>query len=102
VDWNKAHYADLKDDTYFSTCKCIYVSTAHMHHMHCVLDKTYVPISDVDIGLFKENQSFTYAVFKEHLKTNMDKSLLSQFDTTDDAQSFYLKLKRHALTSTAE
>jgi hypothetical protein len=38
---NKANYADLKDDNYFSTWNCVFVATAHMHHTNNVLDKLY-------------------------------------------------------------
>jgi hypothetical protein len=42
-----------------------------------------------------------YAVLEDHLKTVKGKSLVSQYKTTRDAQSFYRELKKHALSSTA-
>jgi hypothetical protein len=50
---DKTHYADLKDDKYFSTWNCGFVATAHMHHTQYVLDESNVPTSDVDIAVIK-------------------------------------------------
>jgi hypothetical protein len=43
----------------------------------------------IDVALFKEMQTFMYAVLQEHLKTNKWKSLVSQFEATCDAQNIY-------------
>jgi hypothetical protein len=101
VKRDKAHYADLKDDKYFSTWNCGFVVTSHMHHTHYVLDESYAPTSDVDIAVFKKMQTFMYAVLEDHLKTDKGKSLVSLFESTRDAQSIYRELKKHALSSTA-
>jgi hypothetical protein len=42
-----------------------------------------------------------YAVFEEHLKRSKEKSLVSQYEETHDAQSIYRERKKHALSSTA-
>jgi hypothetical protein len=98
---NKAHYADLKDDKQFGTWNRGFAATAHMHHTEHVLDETYVPTTEIDIAVFKETQTFMYAVLEDHLKTDKGKSLVSQFESTRDAQGIYRELKKHALSSTA-
>jgi hypothetical protein len=98
---DKTHYTDLKDDKYFTTCNCGFVATAHMHHTHQVLDEVYVPISETEVSVFKEQQTFMYAVLEEHLKSDKGKSLVSQFEATRDVQSIYKELKKHALSLTA-
>ena len=72
-----------------------------MHHTHLVLDEHYRPVNEDDKAVFHEIQTFMYAVFEEHLKTDKAKSLVSQYETTTDAQSIYRELKRHAQSSTA-
>ena len=101
VKRDKTHYEDLKDDKYFNTWNRGFVATAHMHRTHLVLDETYVPSTDVEIAVFKEMQTFMYAVLEDHLKTDKGKSLVSHYEVTRDAQSIYRELKKHALSSTA-
>jgi hypothetical protein len=101
VKRDKTHYADLKDDKYFNTWNRGFVATAHMHHTQHVLDEKYIPTTEIDIAVFKEMQTFMYAVLEDHLKTDKGKSLVSQFESTRDAQSIYRELKKHALSSTA-
>jgi hypothetical protein len=38
VKRDKTHYEDLKDDKFFNTWNRGFVTTAHMHHTHLVLD----------------------------------------------------------------
>ena len=101
VKRDKTHYENLKDDKYFNTWNRSFVATAHMHHTQLVLDETYVPKADSDVAVFKEMQTFMYAVLEEHLKTDKGRSLVSQYEMTRDAQSIYRELKKHALSSTA-
>jgi Reverse transcriptase (RNA-dependent DNA polymerase) len=101
VKRDKSHYTDLKDDKYFNSWNRGFVATAFMHHTHHVLDEKYVPKTSNEILLFSEMQTFMYAVFEEHLKTDTGKSLVSQYETTRDAQSIYRELKKHAKSSTA-
>ena len=98
VKRDKTHYEDLKDDKYFNTWNRGFVATAHMHHTHLVLDDTYIPKTDVDVAVFKEMQTFMYAVLEEHMKTDKGKSLVSQYEATRDAQKIYYELKKHALS----
>jgi hypothetical protein len=77
---DKSHYTDIKDDKYFTTWNRGFVATAHMHHTHQVLDEVYVPRSETEVYVFKEQQTFMYAVLEEHLKTDKGKSLVSQFE----------------------
>jgi hypothetical protein len=65
------------------------------------LDANYSPTNAIDVALFKEMQTFMYAVLQKHLKTDKGKSLVSQFEATRDAQSIYRELMKHALSSTA-
>lgn len=101
VKRDKTHYEDLKDDKYFNSWNRGFVATAHMHHTHLVLDENYIPKNDVEIAVFKEIQTFMYAVLEDHLKTDKGKSLVSQYELKRDAQSIYRDLKKHALGSTA-
>jgi hypothetical protein len=82
VKRDKTHYTDLKDDKSFTTWNCGFVATAHMHDTHHVLDEVYAPRSETEVSVFKEQQTFMYAVLKEHLKTDKGKSLVSQFEAT--------------------
>jgi hypothetical protein len=73
VKRNKTHYEDLKDDKYFNTWNRGFVATAHMHHTQLVLDENYIPKTNADIAVFKEMQTFMYAVLQDHLKTDKGK-----------------------------
>jgi hypothetical protein len=86
VRCDKTHYTDLKDDKYFTTCNRGFVATAHMHHTHQVLDQVYVPRSETEVSVFKEQQTFMYAILEEHLKTDKGKSLVSQFKCAEYLQ----------------
>ena len=98
---DKTHYEDLKDDKYFNSWNRGFVATAHMHHTHLVLDEDYVPLTEVEKMVFREMNTFMYAVLESHLKTDKGKSLVSQYEATRDAQKIYRDLKKHALGSTA-
>jgi hypothetical protein len=43
---DKTHYEDLTKDSVFSSWNRNFTATAHMHHMHLVLDEMYVPQDD--------------------------------------------------------
>ena len=101
VKRDKSHYSDLKDDKHFNSWNRGFVATAHMHHTHLVLDPSYVPKTIEESAVFAEMQTFMYAVFEEHLKTDTGKSLVSSFEATRDAQSVYKELTKHAKSSTA-
>jgi hypothetical protein len=98
---DKSHCTDLKDDKYFNVWNRGFVATAFMHHTHHVLDEKYVPKTANEIHVFREMQTFMYAVFEEHLKTDKGKSLVSEYEDKRDAQSIYRELKKHAKSSTA-
>jgi hypothetical protein len=73
-----------------------------MHYTDYILDKTHVPISKINIDVFKEMQTLLYDVFKDYLKTEKVKSLVSQFvKSTLHAQSIYQELKKKAMSSKA-
>jgi len=101
VKRDKSHYTDLKDDKHFNSWNRGFVATAFMHHTFHVLDENYVPKTPNETTLFQEMQTFMYAVFEEHLKTDKGKSLVSQYEEKRDAQSIYRDLKKHAKSSTA-
>jgi hypothetical protein len=50
---------------------------AFMHHTHHVLDDKYIPKTAIDIHVLweMEMQTFLYAGFEEHLKTDRGKLL---------------------------
>jgi hypothetical protein len=95
------HYEDLKDDKFFNTWNRGFIATACMHQTNLVLDEKYIPKTDAEKALFKEMQTFMYAVLEDHLKTDKGKSLASHYELLRDAQSIYRELKKHALISTA-
>jgi hypothetical protein len=101
VKRDKVHYSDLKEDKHFNVWNRGFVATTHMHHTHLILDEAYVPKTADEKGLFAEMQTFMYAVFEEKLKTDKGKSLVSQYESTRDAQMIYAELSRHAKSSTA-
>jgi hypothetical protein len=89
---DKTHYETLKDDKQFNSWNRGFVATAHMHHTHHVLDEGYRPLNEGDAAVFKEIQTFMYAVLQTHLQTDKGKSLVSHFEATRDAQSIYQDL----------
>ena len=101
VKRDKTHYMELKDDKHFNTWNRGFVATAYMHHTDHILDENYKPATPTEIGLFREMQIFMYAVFEEKLKTDKGKSLVSEYESTRDAQSIYRELMKHAKSSTA-
>jgi hypothetical protein len=101
VKRDKTHFTSLKDNKHFNSWNRGFVATAFMHHTHLVLDENYIPTTANDITIFREIQTFMYAVLEEHLKTDKGKSLVSQFESDRDAQSIYRELKKHAKSSTA-
>jgi hypothetical protein len=72
-----------------------------MHHTNLDLDENNVPQVDNDKAVFREMQTFMYAVKADHLKTDKGKALVSQYEGTRDAQSIYWELVKHALASTS-
>ena len=98
---NKTHYSDLKDDKHFNSWNRGFIATAHMHHTHLILDPAYAPKTSEEIAVFAEMQTFMYAVFEDHLKTDTGKSLVSRYEGSHDAQSVYKELLKHAKSSTA-
>jgi hypothetical protein len=66
-----------------------------------ILDEKYIPKTANKKEVFKEVQTFMYAVMEEKLKSKKGKSLISEFKEKLDAQSVYSELKKHALGSTA-
>jgi hypothetical protein len=73
------HYADFKDEKDFIKWNHGLAAIARIHYTNNVPDKTYVPISKIDIDVFKEMQAFIYDVLKVHLKTDKGKLLVSLF-----------------------
>jgi hypothetical protein len=70
---DKAHYEDLKDDKFFNTWNRGFIATACMHQTDLVVDEKYIPKTDAEKALFKEMQTFMYAVLEDHLKTDKGK-----------------------------
>jgi hypothetical protein len=93
---DKTHYEDLKDDKFINTWNRGFIATACMHQTDLVLDEKYVPKTDAEKALFKEMQTFMYAVLEDHLKTDKGKSLVSHYELSRDSQSIYRELKKHA------
>jgi hypothetical protein len=60
-----------------------------MHHTHFALDANYGQTNKINVSLFEEMQTIMYAALQEHLKTDKEKSLVSQFEASHDAQSIY-------------
>jgi hypothetical protein len=58
-----------KEDNHFNSWNRGFIATAHMHHTHLVLDASYSRTNKIDVSLFKEMQTFMYAVLQDHLKT---------------------------------
>jgi hypothetical protein len=77
------------------------VEKAFVHHTHHVLDEKYIPKTANEIHVFWERQIFMYAFFKEYLKTDKGKSLVSEYEDKQDAQRIYCERKKHAKSSTA-
>jgi hypothetical protein len=100
VKRDKTHRTSLKDNKHFNSWNRGIFATAFMHHTHLVLDENYIPTTEKNTAIFREIQTFMYAVLEEHLKTDKGKSLVSQFESDRDAQSIYRKLKKHAKRST--
>jgi hypothetical protein len=92
VKRDKLHYCTLKEDKHFNAWNRGFVATAHMHHTNLVLDPDYTPKSVEDIAVFADMQTFMYAVFEEHLKTDTGKSLVIWFEKTRNAQGVYAEL----------
>jgi hypothetical protein len=60
-----------------------------MHQTDLVLHEKYIPKTDFEKALFKEMQTFMYAVLEEHLKTDKGKPLVSHYELSRDAQRIY-------------
>ena len=95
VKRDKSHYMELKEDKHFNSWNRGFVATAFMHHTQHVLDGDYKPVTATEISLFKEMQIFMYAVFEDKLKTDKGKSLVSNYESTRDAQRIYKELTKH-------
>jgi hypothetical protein len=59
-----------------------FTATTHIHHTHLVLDENYVPKDDNENTVFREMQTFMYAVMADHLKKDKGKSLVIQYEGT--------------------
>jgi hypothetical protein len=62
VKWDIAHYPDLKDDKGLRLWNSGFIAKAKTHHMHLVLDETYVPKTDEEKAVFQDMHIFMYAV----------------------------------------
>jgi hypothetical protein len=69
---------DLKDDKHFSSWNRGFVATAYMHYTHLVLNEKYVWKTPNKIEVFQEIQTVMYAVMEQKLKSEKDKSLISE------------------------
>jgi hypothetical protein len=84
---NKTYYEDLKDDKFFNTWNRGFVATSCMHQTDLIFNETYVPKPYAKKAIFKEIQTFMYAVLENHLKTDKGKLLVSHYKLSRDAQS---------------
>jgi hypothetical protein len=99
---DKSHILELKKDKHFNTWNRGFVTTAFMHHTQHILVGDYTPsVTPTEVGLFREMQIFMYAVFEKKVKTDKGMSLVSAYNSTRDAQAFYLVLTKHTKSATA-
>ena len=98
---DKSHYKSFKHERYWDDWHRNFVVTAKTHDLSNVLDSTYVPMTQDDQELFAEQQIFMYSVFEEHLLTDMGKTLVRHYESTNNAQRIYEELVTHMKTSAA-
>jgi hypothetical protein len=99
VKRDKSHYKAFKLERYWDDWNRGFRATAKTHNMMEVLDSTYVQTNTDGIALFEAKQTFMYSVFKEHLQTDMGKTLVRTHELTSDAQKIYLELCSHMKNS---
>ena len=86
------HYKELSDNSKWYTWKWHLHSTAVVHGISHLLDPTYVPQTDEERALFKEQQNFAYSVFERCLKTAKSMKFVREFEASHDAQVLYIQL----------
>ena len=68
---DKAHYRELRNEKGWDEWKRITIPTIYSHGCENVIDPEYVPKTNQEINLFKEQQNFMYSVFVGILMTSM-------------------------------
>ena len=93
-------YDVLKSEWQMDAWKCATIATADLHDTANVLKSTYVPSTNMDKEMFKEQKKFMYNVFNKTLKTDYGKFLVNEHSDDRDSQEIWKKLMDHASKST--
>ena len=99
VKRDKSHYKPYKLERYWDDWNHGFRATAKTHDMMDIIDPTYVPLNTDDSAVFEAKQLFMYSVFKEHLQTDVGKTLVRTFELQSDAQEIYKSLCSHMKNS---
>ena len=86
------HYEEFKDDTKWAEWHRHFTSMAATHGMDNVLSHTYVPETEIEKALFREQQKFLYSVFDRCLRTAKSIKFVRAHEKDKDAQALYLGL----------
>jgi hypothetical protein len=70
---------------------------APIHGLECILEKDYVPATEADIALFKQQQYFAFSIFSRCLRTSKSLKFLREYEKDHDAYKLY-----HALVDAYE
>ncbi len=90
----------MKDDKQWDNYQRTAGAQARAQDVAEVLDSSYIPLTPEEKELFKEKQTYMFAVFEKTLLTDQGKAFVREFEKHSDAQSIYLRIREHALTST--
>ena len=95
VKCDKSHYKPFKNKCYWDNWLCGFKATARTHDLANILNSSFIPSNVEEQELFDKQQKFMYSILKEHLLTDMGKTLVSQYENTFDAQKIFADLEYH-------
>jgi hypothetical protein len=82
----------LKDEKQWDIYQHTTKAHAESHNLSEVFDDTYVPITPIDILLFKLKQEFMYSVAERTLLTDYGKTCICSHEADHDAQKIYAEV----------
>ena len=95
-----SHFTTFKDGKYWDTWYRNTLATARAQDISEVLKPNHCPVTDDDVNLFRENQTFMHTVFDKTLQTDRGKKHLRDYERYYDAQSVYRNLNPFYTEST--
>jgi hypothetical protein len=94
-------YKPFKEDHYFNSWQRHLQTTARSHNVDNVINLSYVPVTQEEISLLKEQKKFVYSVLEQTVLTPDGILIIRVHSDTGDASAVYADLVDRYGRSTA-